>query len=147
LILFSFLGHKEVWHDAQTTSGRWVGVRGFFANVRGLHWVATDGRAFAFVLSRAAFGLATHDRDRYREAKIPDDVVVKYFLSNAPTDTPVETLIRVAFCRWNVEHAFRVVKTEISPGGINPEGWTASGHLIRNRGLIALKLRRPRRPL
>jgi len=38
---------------------------------------------------------------------------VKYFLSNAPTDTPVEKLIRVAFCRWNVEHAFRVVKTEI----------------------------------
>ena len=38
---------------------------------------------------------------------------VKYFLSNAPADTPVEKLIRVAFCRWNVEHAFRVVKTEI----------------------------------
>jgi len=38
---------------------------------------------------------------------------VKYFLSNAPTDTPVEKLIRVAFCRWNVEHAFRVAKTEI----------------------------------
>lgn len=38
---------------------------------------------------------------------------VKYFLSNAPTDTPVEKLIRVAFRRWNVEHAFRVAKTEI----------------------------------
>jgi SRSO17 transposase len=38
---------------------------------------------------------------------------VKYFLSNAPTHTPVEKLIRVAFCRWNVEHAFRVAKTEI----------------------------------
>jgi len=38
---------------------------------------------------------------------------VKYFLSNAPVDTPVEKLIRVAFCRWHVEHAFRVAKTEI----------------------------------
>ena len=38
---------------------------------------------------------------------------VKYFLSNAPPDTPVEKLLRVGFSRWNVEHAFRVVKTEI----------------------------------
>jgi SRSO17 transposase len=38
---------------------------------------------------------------------------VKYFLSNAPADTPVETLLRVAFSRWNVEHTFRVAKTEI----------------------------------
>ncbi len=38
---------------------------------------------------------------------------VKYFLSNAPADTALERLLRVAFCRWNVEHAFRVVKTEI----------------------------------
>jgi len=38
---------------------------------------------------------------------------VKYFLSNAPADTPLAKLLRVAFCRWNVEHAFRVAKTEI----------------------------------
>ena len=38
---------------------------------------------------------------------------VKYFLSNAAADVPVEKLLRVAFCRWNVEHAFRVAKSEI----------------------------------
>ena len=38
---------------------------------------------------------------------------VKYFLSNAPPDTPVEKLLRVGFSRWNVEHTFRVAKTEI----------------------------------
>lgn len=38
---------------------------------------------------------------------------VKYFISNAPADTPVEKLLRVAFTRWNVEHAFRVAKSEI----------------------------------
>ena len=38
---------------------------------------------------------------------------VKYFISNAPADTPLEKLLRVAFARWNVEHAFRVVKGEI----------------------------------
>jgi SRSO17 transposase len=41
---------------------------------------------------------------------------MKYFISNAPADTPVETLLRVAFTRWNVEHAFRLVKSEIGFG-------------------------------
>ncbi len=38
---------------------------------------------------------------------------VKYFISNAPADMPVEKLLRVAFSRWNVEHTFRVAKSEI----------------------------------
>ena len=37
----------------------------------------------------------------------------KYFLSNAPADAKLQTLLRVAFCRWNVEHAFRVGKSEL----------------------------------
>lgn len=37
----------------------------------------------------------------------------KFFLSNAPEDAAVETLVRVAFVRWNVEHSFRVVKSEL----------------------------------
>jgi SRSO17 transposase len=37
----------------------------------------------------------------------------KFFLSNAPLDTPVETLVRVAFRRANVEHEFRVCKSEL----------------------------------
>src|SRR2546428_291562 len=41
---------------------------------------------------------------------------VKYFISNAPADTPVEKLLRVAFSRWNVEHTFRVAKSEIGFG-------------------------------
>jgi SRSO17 transposase len=36
---------------------------------------------------------------------------VKYFLSNATT-TPVTQLLAVAFCRWNVEHGFRLGKQE-----------------------------------
>ena len=36
---------------------------------------------------------------------------VKYFLSNATT-TPVAQLMAVAFCRWNVEHSFRLAKQE-----------------------------------
>ena len=41
---------------------------------------------------------------------------VKYFLSNAPVTETIERLLRVAFRRWNIEHAFRVVKTEIGFG-------------------------------
>jgi SRSO17 transposase len=37
----------------------------------------------------------------------------KFFLSNASEDTPVEVLVRVAFRRANVEHGFRVCKTEL----------------------------------
>ena len=37
----------------------------------------------------------------------------KYFVSNAPTGTAPEKLLRVAFVRWNVEHAIRVSKQEL----------------------------------
>jgi SRSO17 transposase len=37
----------------------------------------------------------------------------KYFVSNAPADTPLERLVRVAFRRWNVEHGFRLSKGEL----------------------------------
>jgi SRSO17 transposase len=38
---------------------------------------------------------------------------VKYFVSNAPAETPVETLLLVAFSRWRVERCFRDQKQEI----------------------------------
>jgi SRSO17 transposase len=37
----------------------------------------------------------------------------KYFVSNAPARTPLRRLLRVAFRRWNVEHDFRVSKSEL----------------------------------
>jgi hypothetical protein len=37
----------------------------------------------------------------------------KFFLSNAPADTPVGILVRVAFRRASVEHCFRVCKSEL----------------------------------
>ena len=50
---------------------------------------------------------------------------VKYFISNAPADTPLEKLLRVAFTRWNVEHAFRVVKSEIGFGHFEGRSYVA----------------------
>jgi len=42
-----------------------------------------------------------------------DHTEVKYFLSNAPESTSVETLLRVAFTRWIIERAFEDSKTEL----------------------------------
>jgi len=38
---------------------------------------------------------------------------VKFFLSNTPLDTPVETLLLVAFSRWRIERLFEDSKTEL----------------------------------
>lgn len=50
---------------------------------------------------------------------------VKYFISNAPPDTPLEKLLRVAFSRWNVEHTFRVAKSEIGFGHFEGRSYVA----------------------
>jgi SRSO17 transposase len=56
---------------------------------------------------------------------------VKYFVSNAPADTPLEKLLRVAFRRWNVEHSFRVSKSEIGFGHFEGRNYVAlMRHLI-----------------
>jgi SRSO17 transposase len=41
---------------------------------------------------------------------------VKYFVSNAPSSTSLVKLLRVAFRRWNIEHVFRVCKSEMGFG-------------------------------
>ncbi len=48
---------------------------------------------------------------------------MKYFVSNAPPHTALVKLLKVAFCRWNVEHAFRLVKTEIGFGHFEGRSW------------------------
>ncbi len=60
---------------------------------------------------------------------------VKYFISNAPTDTPVEKLLQVAFTRWNVEHTFRVAKSEIGFGHFEGRSYLA---LMRHMVLCLL---------
>jgi SRSO17 transposase len=57
-------------------------------------------------------------------ARNPATGEVKYFVSNAPADTPLERLLRVAFLRWNVEHAFRVAKSEIGLGHYEGRNYT-----------------------
>lgn len=61
---------------------------------------------------------------------------VKYFLTNAVT-TRLGRVLRVAFCRWHVEHVFRVAKSEA--GLMHYEGRDHTGllrHLVL--GLVVL---------
>jgi SRSO17 transposase len=60
---------------------------------------------------------------------------VKYFVSNAPPDTPAGTLLLVAFGRWRVERCFEDGKTEL--GFDHFEGRSYTG-LIRHQRLVAL---------
>jgi SRSO17 transposase len=62
---------------------------------------------------------------------------VKYFVSNAPPETPLEKLLRVAFRRWNVEHIFRVSKSEIGFGHFEGRNYEA---LMRHLLLCLLVL-------
>jgi SRSO17 transposase len=48
---------------------------------------------------------------------------IKYFISNAPAKTKLLTLLKVAFSRWNVEHTFRLAKTEIGFGHYEGRSW------------------------
>jgi SRSO17 transposase len=61
----------------------------------------------------------------------------KYFLSNASANAKLQTLVRVAFRRWNVEHTFRLGKSEL--GFTHYEGRNYTG-LMRHQTLCLLML-------
>jgi len=63
----------------------------------------------------------------------PDEV--KYFVSNAPPGTRLQTLLLVAFSRWHVERCFQDEKTELGFGHF--EGRKYRG-LIRHQALSAV---------
>jgi SRSO17 transposase len=60
---------------------------------------------------------------------------VKYFVSNAPAGTRIETLLQVAFSRWRVERCFEDEKTEL--GLAHYEGRNYTG-LLRHQWLTAV---------
>jgi SRSO17 transposase len=61
----------------------------------------------------------------------------KYFLSNAPVTAKVQTLVRVGFRRWHVEHAIRVSKSELGFTHYEGRNYTA---LMRHQILCLLML-------
>jgi SRSO17 transposase len=61
----------------------------------------------------------------------------KFFLSNAPVETPVETLVRVGFRRAAVEHAFRLCKSELGFAHFEGRNYVA---LMRHLSLCLVAL-------
>jgi len=56
---------------------------------------------------------------------------VKYFVSNAPAGTPIETLIHVAFSRWQIERLFQDDKSRLGMDQFECRGWVSiRRHLI-----------------
>jgi len=56
---------------------------------------------------------------------------VKYFISNAPEDTPVEVLLLVAFSRWTIERIFEDSKMELGMDHFEVRNFTSiQRHLI-----------------
>ena len=62
---------------------------------------------------RDEHGLPTAPRHLVVAASALDRKEVKYFLSNAPPRTPIETLLRVAFSRARIERMFEDGKAEL----------------------------------
>jgi len=55
----------------------------------------------------------------------------KYFLSNAPANTPLKDLLRVAFSRWPIERCFQEQKGEVGLTGWEGRTWLGlQRHLI-----------------
>ena len=56
------------------------------------------------------------------------DGELKYFLSNAPADTPIELLLHVAFSRWHIEREFEDSKGEVGFDHFEVRGYPAVMH-------------------
>jgi SRSO17 transposase len=58
-------------------------------------------------------GLPTRPHHLLVAFNVLEPDTIKYFISNAPEDTPVETLLLVAFSRWKIERMFEDGKGEL----------------------------------
>ena len=72
---------------------------------------------------------------------------VKYFVSNAPAGTPLETLLHVAFSRWHIERLFQDDKSQLGLGDFECRQWQAVHRHFVLTALSHLMLARLRRKL
>jgi hypothetical protein len=66
-----------------------------------------------FIYPKDADGLPNRRYHLLVARNVLDPPTIKYFISNAPPETSVETLLLVAFSRWHVERCFEDEKGEI----------------------------------
>ena len=70
-----------------------------------------EAKAIRFYLKREGLPSWPHWLIIARNVLKPDEI--KYFVSNAPEDVPLEGLLHVAFSRWHVERCFEDEKSEL----------------------------------
>lgn len=66
---------------------------------------------------------------------------IKYFLSNAPLETPVSSLLTVAFSRWHVERSFEDAKQEVGLRDFEVRGYRSvqRHHVVSMASLLFLQ--------
>jgi SRSO17 transposase len=100
---------RQDWHtvrlDRQTLPPQTWKVKAAQVHLQDEHGRPTD-RTYWLIVARNA-----------------DTGEVKYFVSNAPPKTRPLTLLKVAFSRWGVEHAIRLVKSEVGFGHFEGRSW------------------------
>jgi SRSO17 transposase len=65
---------------------------------------------------------------RYKVLGPDDEPKVKFYLSNAPADTPLEELVRVAGMRWPIESSFEEGKGELGMDEYEMRFWVGWHH-------------------
>jgi SRSO17 transposase len=70
-----------------------------------------EAKAVQIYLQRHGLPTAAHWLVLARNVENPGEV--KFFIANAPADTPLEVLLYVGFARWRVERCFEDQKTEL----------------------------------
>jgi SRSO17 transposase len=93
---------------------------------------AQGPRTYRFAFERVR---ATRDREPGEELWLIhkqnlDGTEPRAFYSNAPADTPVETLARVAMSRWPIETEFEDEKSQVALDEYEVRGWAAWHHHI-----------------
>ena len=107
--------YSSVWYQQN-----WQGVSLSRLTLDNQEWEVRAGQVY--LLRRGELSDRTHWLIVARNLTTGE---VKYFISNAPADTPLEKQLRVAFTRWNVEHTFRVAKSEIGFGHFEGRSYVA----------------------
>jgi SRSO17 transposase len=70
--------------------------------------------------------------ERWLLAEWPDGArePVKYWLSNLPSDTPIERLVLLAKLRWRIEHDYRELKQCLGLGHYEGRSWRGWHHHV-----------------
>jgi SRSO17 transposase len=104
------------------------------------------------VRARATRFIPSWSRDRSKVLWLimTEDVLSgekRYFLSNAPEETPLSTLLAVVFARWNVERNFEDSKQEVGLGHFEVRKYKAIQRHLAISMVSLLFLARARRRL